>query len=113
MKCAFFISLIFLSQTSIATVNKKLKKIDLGLVRKTAAADIQFKPETDPNKRDIQKERYSTLDVLDWQNADALSAQKAVTEQHNSPFQFQQQQVFNQAMQNLPRITIPALPTSK
>jgi hypothetical protein len=111
-------SALLLSQSLMASVNKKSKTIDLRLVRKTASSEIEFKPETNPNRRDIEKERYSALDRLEWLNSDALSTQKAVTEAH-SPIQTQQlwnqplQNLSKFSFQNLPRITFPVLPSGK
>ncbi|MFL5815220.1 MAG: hypothetical protein ACJ763_16705 [Bdellovibrionia bacterium] len=107
-------SAVLLSQSSMASVSKKSKTIDLGLVRKTASSDdefkVEFKPETNPNKRGIEKERYSALDRLEWQNSDALSAQKAVNESHS---QIPTQQLLNQPLQSLPKFSIQNLPVFK
>lgn len=98
------VTVVLFSQVAVAAVDKKPKKINLGLVQKAPAPEVQFKPETDPNRRSIEQERYTNLDKLEWQSQGVLNQQQAVTDAHG---QYQQKQVFNQAMQNLPRISVP------
>ncbi len=103
MRIALILILTLLSQYSMAAVKKPAKKVELGLVRKNAFAEVQFRPETDPNKRDLEKERYTTLDKLEWQNQAFLNGQGPGTEPHAQDLQ---QTMFNQAMQNLPKIPL-------
>jgi hypothetical protein len=107
---ALLLNLALSGQLSMASVKKQPIKIDLGLVEKNASTDLPFKPETDPSKRSIDQERYTALNMLEWQNSDALGTQKTVTEAHS---QYQQQIRLNQALQNLPSITIRTPATYK
>lgn len=98
------VTVILFSQVALASVDPKPTKIKLGLVPKATTTQVQFKPETDPNKRSIEQERYTNLDRLEWQNQGILNQMQGVAEAHA---QYQQQTVFNQAMQNLPKIVMP------